>query len=336
MINSNSSTPLELIRKESSLTNPNNSDPSESSTGESIYKDEFNEEKDEKINFNKKNYRKNKNNKENILLNKKVKRINFQSPNKKQKSNNINKNNIIHTIFYEFKSSYSLCDNYIQFNQIEKKVKNGFYICPFEFARDFRNIFSKLFSSSLTNSDYEKYNKIFILSEIFENIFSKYEKNSQIKMAQKLSEELSKLKKEITKLTRKKKIKRDDLANEVNLDEKKEGINDTIRDDIMNKIKRLNSEQKKGILKIISGNLINRNCENNIIEFNINKLPSNQLKELDVYINKCINNNINITINNNIKKETVQKEDDIQMDELSNSSSGLSDSDDDSESIELE
>ena len=70
-----------------------------------------------------------------------------------------------------------------------------------------------------------------------------------------------------------------------------------------------------------------------MIEFNINKLPSNQLKELDVYINKCINNNINI---NNIKKEIEQKEDDIQMDELSSSSSGLSDSDDDSESIELE
>ena len=335
MINSHSSTPLELIRKESSITNPNNSDPSESSTGESIYKDEFNEEKNEKINFNKKNNRKNKNNKENILLNKKVKRINFKSPNKKQKSN-INKNNIIHTIFNEFKSSYSLCGNFIQFNQIEKKVKSGFYLSPFEFARDFRNIFSKLFSSSLTNSDYEKYNKIFILSEIFENIFSKHEKNSQIKMAQKLSDELSKLKKEITKLTRKKKIKRDDLTNEINLDEKKEEINDTIRDDIMNKIKRLNSEQKKGILNIISGNLINRNCENNIIEFNINKLPLNQLKELDVYINKCINNNINITINNNIKKEIVQKEDDIQMDELSSSSSGLSDSDDDSESIELE
>ena len=302
MINSNSSTPLELLRKESSLTNPNNSDPSESSTGESIYKDELNEEKNDKIIYNKKKYRK-------------------------------NKNNIIHTIFNEFKSSYSICDNFYQFNQIEKKVKNGFYVSPFEFARDFRNIFSKLFSSSLTNSDSEKYNKIFILSEIFENIFSKYEKNSQIKMAQKLSDELSKLKKEIIKFTRKKKIKRDVLGNEQNLEEKKEEKNDTIRDDIMNKINRLNSEQKKGILNIISGNLINRSCENNIIEFNINKLPSNQLKELDVYINKCINNNINI---NNIKKEIEQKEDDIQMDELSSSSSGLSDSDDDSESIELE
>ena len=262
MINSNSSTPLELLRKESSLTNPNNSDPSESSTGESIYKDELNEEKNDKIIYNKKKYRKNKNNKENILLNKKVKRINFQSPNKKQKSNNINKNNIIHTIFNEFKSSYSICDNFYQFNQIEKKVKNGFYFSPFEFARDFRNIFSKLFSSSLTNSDSEKYNKIFILSEIFENIFSKYEKNSQIKMAQKLSDELSKLKKEIIKFTRKKKIKRDVLGNEQNLEEKKEEKNDTIRDDIMNKINRLNSEQKKGILNIISGNLINRSWMN--------------------------------------------------------------------------
>ena len=306
MIKSLQSSPLELSRKINSLSCPNNSEPSESSTGESQFKDETNEEKDEikiknKKNLKKKNY--------NNLLKKKVKRFNFQSPNKKHKNINENKNNIINNIFNEFKSTYSLYYKFPQFNQVEKNLKNGFYASSQELARDFRNIFSNLFSSSLTKLDSDKYNKIFILSEIFENIFEKHEKNSQIKMAQKLSDELARLKKEINKLTRHRK-------------------------DIISKINRLNSEQKKGILDIISDNLVNKNCEHNIIELDINKLPLNQLKKLDIYINKCINDNINI--NSDIKRQNVEKESDlIQNDELSISSSCLSDSED-SESFELE
>ena len=330
MIKSLQSSPLELNKKINSLSSPNNSEPSESSTGESQFKDETNEEKDDikiknKKNLKKKNY--------NNLLNKKVKRFNFQSPNKKNKNINVNKNNIIYNIFNEFKSTYSLNYKFPQFNQVEKNLKNGFYTSSHELARDFRNIFSNLFSSSLTKLDSDKYNKIFILSEIFENIFQKYEKNSQIKLAQKLSDELAKLKKEINKLTRHKKNKAGDVSQVYNLEDKKEISNDNIREDIISKISKLNSEQKKGILDIISENLVNKNCENNIIEFDINKLPLNQLKKLDIYINKCINDNINI--NNNIKRQIVEKESDIiQNDELSISSC-LSDSED-SESFELE
>ena len=330
MIKSLQSSPLELNKKINSLSSPNNSEPSESSTGESQFKDETNEEKDDIKKKNKKNLKKkNYNN----LLNKKVKRFNFQSPNKKNKNINVNKNNIIYNIFNEFKSTYSLNYKFPQFNQVEKNLKNGFYTSSHELARDFRNIFSNLFSSSLTKLDSDKYNKIFILSEIFENIFQKYEKNSQIKLAQKLSDELAKLKKEINKLTRHRKNKAGDVSQVYNLEDNKEISNDNIREDIISKISKLNSEQKKGILDIISDNLVNKNCENNIIEFDINKLPLNQLKKLDIYINKCINDNINI--NNNIKRQIVEKESDIiQNDELSISSC-LSDSED-SESFELE
>ena len=331
MIKSLQSSPLELSRKINSLSCPNNSEPSESSTGESQFKDETNEEKDEIKIKNKKNPRKkNYNN----LLKKKVKRFNFQSPNKKHKNINVNKNNIIYNIFNEFKSTYSLYNKFPQFNQIEKNLKNGFYTSSQELARDFRSIFSNLFSSSLIKLDSDKYNKIFILSEIFENIFQKHEKNSQIKMAQKLSDELTKLKKEINKLTRNRKNKSGNVGQVLNLEEKSEISNDNIREDIISKISKLNSEQKKGILDIISGNLVNKNSDNNIIEFDINKLPLNQLRKLDIYINKCINDNINI--NNNIKREIAEKENDIiQNDELSNFSSCLSDSED-SESFELE
>ena len=330
MINSLSTSPLDLTRKLNSLSCPNNSDPSESSTGESQFKDETNEEKSDIKIKNKKNQRKkNYNN----LLNKKVKRFNFQSPNKKYKNINVNKNNILYNIFSDFKSNNSLYNKFPQFNQIEKNLKNGLYSSSQELSRDFRNIFSNLFSSSLTKRDSDKYNKIFILSEIFENIFQKHEKNSQIKLAQKLSDELIKLKKEINKLTRKRKNKTGELEQTENSEEKNDTSDDKIRQDIANKINKLNSQQKKGILNIISENLVNRNCDNNMIEFNINKLPANQLKKLNNYINKCINDNI--IINNNINKEIAEKENNfIQNDELSISSSSLSDIEE-SESFEL-
>ena len=108
---------------------------------------------------------------------------------------------------------------------------------------------------------------------------------------------------------------------------------DNIRENISSKITKLNSEQKKGILDIIDKDFINKNNENKIIEFNINNIPLNQLKKLHKYINNCINNNINL---NNYQKQIEEKENDIiQMDELSSSSSELSDSLD-SESYDLE
>ena len=307
MITSCSTTPLEEIRKDNASSNPNNSDPSESSTGESQYKEDTNDNKSVQNINNKKIYKKN---------------------------NNDNKINIIGNILQEFKSSFSQYNKYPQFKIIEKKFKNGFYPSPLEFASDFRKIFSNLFLSSLTPLDSGKYEKILIISQIFEQIFQKYEKNSQIKTAQKLSDDLAKLKKEINKLTRKKNIKICNSGHVSNLEETKEDFIEDIRENILSKIIKLNSEQKKGILKIIDDKLINKNGENNFIEFNINNIPIKQLKKLNIYINNCINNNINI--NNNYKTEISEKKEDlIQMDELSSSLSEFSDSLD-SESFDLE
>ena len=332
-----STTSFEEIKKETTSSNLNNSDPSESSTGESQYKDEINEEKSVKNNKYNKIHTKGDSG-ENKLLNRKVKRYNFLSPNKKQKNNNSNNNsknnnNIINNIYHEFKSSISQYNKYPQFKVIEKNIRNDFFSSPHELLRDIRKIFSNLFLSSLTPLDPEKYEKILILSQIFEQIFQKYEKNSQIKTAQKLSDDLAKIKKEINKLTRKKNMKIGDLGHVSNIEEKKENSVDNIRENISSKITKLNSEQKKGILDIIGEDFINKNNENKIIEFNINNIPLNQLKKLHKYINNCINNNINL---NNYQKRIEEKENDIiQMDELSSSSSELSDSLD-SESYDLE
>ena len=103
------------------------------------------------------------------------------------------------------------------------------------------------------------------------------------------------------------------------------------KDNILNKINKLNLDQKKGIVKIISNNLIDKNEENNIIEFNINKIPFNQLKQLDKYINDCINyKSIIITkmvkncgiIGNNLVEERKENEISENVDDFSSIFSG--------------
>ena len=147
-------------------------------------------------------------------------------------------------------------------------------------------------------------------------------KNKKIQEIILLMYDLLKWIKDINKLTRKKNGRNGGVEVRQNLEEKKETSMKEYIEDIMSKINKLNVEQKKGILDIISDNLVNKNCENNIVEFNINKLPLNQLKQLDLYINKCINNNIII---NKDKNEIIENNDEI-TDELSNPSCDSSDS----------
>ena len=102
---------------------------------------------------------------------------------------------------------------------------------------------------------------------------------------------------------------------------------------IANKIKKLKSEQKRGILGIISNNFVDKNSHNNnVMEINLNKMPFNQLKELDKYLNKCINDN-NSNINSPSEKKIEIFENEKECDILKNDdlSSCLSDDEDDDE-----
>ena len=61
-------------------------------------------------------------------------------------------------------------------------------------------------------------------------------------------------------------------------DSDSEGISELSLKKYKNKIKRLNNEQKRGILEIISNNCIDKNTENNAMEINVNKMTINQMK----------------------------------------------------------
>ena len=199
---------------------------------------------------------------------------------------------IIIYIFNEFKSSSSLYQKFSQFQFIEKNVKNELYSSSWDFAKDVHNIFSKIFSSILNKLNYAEYNKAFILCENFEKIYKKYDTKPTLKKCKVLIEKSSKLKKEIHRIEVAKNGGKLHSNSNKNSEIHKENEINRYKDNILFNIKKLNNEQKKGILKIVSNNFVNKYKENNIIEFNINKISFNQLKELDNYINKCINNNI--------------------------------------------
>jgi len=292
MIYSSPNTSLYNIKGNNVFTIQMNSDQSESSTGDSnpireIPKCKENLIKDKNISKNKtrKNKDKKKVSKNQNLLNKKTKRNNSISI----KSS---KFKIIFYIFNEFKSSSSLYQKFSQFHYIEKNVKNQLYSSIWDFAKDVRNIFSKIFSSILNKFDSDEYNNALILCKNFEKIYNKYDTKPIQKRFKILKEESSKLKKEIHRIEVVNNSGRSNSYSNKNYEIQKENEINRYQENILCKIKKLDNEQKKGILKIISNNYINKYKENNIIEFNINKISFNQLKELDNYINKCINNNI--------------------------------------------
>ena len=292
MIYSSPNTSLYNIKGNNVFTIQMNSDQSENSTGDSnpireIPKCKENLIKDKNISKNKtrKNKDKKKVSKNQNLLNKKTKRNNSISI----KSS---KFKIIFYIFNEFKSSSSLYQKFSQFHYIEKNVKNQLYSSIWDFAKDVRNIFSKIFSSILNKFDSDEYNNALILCKNFEKIYNKYDTKPIQKRFKILKEESSKLKKEIHRIEVVNNSGRSNSYSNKNYEIQKENEINRYQENILCKIKKLDNEQKKGILKIISNNYINKYKENNIIEFNINKISFNQLKELDNYINKCINNNI--------------------------------------------
>ena len=100
--------------------------------------------------------------------------------------------------------------------------------------------------------------------------------------------------------------------------------------ELTEKIQKLTNEQKKGILSIISTNYVDKN-NNTAFELDVNKIPFNQLKQLEKYLNNCIkkNNNSISSIEKETPKDEDQRENDIfKEDDLS---SDLSDDEDEDE-----
>ena len=262
---------------------------------------------------------------------------------------------LINNLFSEFKSSNkSLYKEFGQFHFIEKNIKNNIYSSPAQLEAEIRTIFSSIFSKL---TEYSIYNKTYIFCENFENIYKKYDNKILTKKCKNLSDVINKLKRELRQtelsqtekniisynsynsLNSKKNISKLNLNNSDN-DIRSESSQKKLKNELINKIQKLNNSQKKGIIQIISDNempLENQNSPSKEMQIDINKIPIDKLKQLEKYLNDCINYN-NSSMSNLLEKkwesqsnkfiEEEKEYDIIKNDDLS---SCLSDDDEDEE-----
>ena len=254
-----------------------------------------------------------------------------------------NKNKIILNIFNEFKNNSPYYKEFSQFHAIEKNIKNDVYSSSADLANDMRNLFSSIFL--VFYNDSEKYNKTLILCELFEKIYKKYDNQILTKECKNLLETINKLKKELRQTEISKNASSENLfQNFASISNTKlkftlgggEQDNElsvkNYKNQIMSKIQKLTTEQKKGLYNVISNACIDTNTQDNVMEINVNKMTRNQLKQLEKYINQCIKEN-NCGINFPSTKSLELKrffEEEKELDILKNDdlSSCLSDDDD--------
>ena len=286
-------------------------------------------------------------NKENFLnkKNKRTKSISQSSKKNNDYKKKSGKYKIILNLFNEFKASSKIYKEFTQFHFIEKNIKNDLYSSPAELATEIRNIFSKIFA---TINDSENYDKTLNFCELFEKVYKKYDNKTLTKKCKNLAEIINKLKRELrqNELSRNIQVENksssnktnnyfysySSIKNKYNLNNEEKSVK-KYKNEIANKIKKLNNEQKRGILGIISNNCIDQKIQNNnVMEINVNKMTFKQLKELDKYLNKCINDN-NSNINFSLDKKIELFENEKECDILKNDdlSSCLSDDEVDDE-----
>jgi hypothetical protein len=198
------------------------------------------------------------------------------------------------SIFFQLKE-HELYKNFTLLNSIEKKLKAGGYSNHQDLATDIRSILNKYFTMHVNEP--EIYSQICLLSDSFENIYKQYENkifSKESKNILDLKRKMTILKREIKErsnpnLTQIKPTKLRIDINEFNIQsEKDKKISKKYKLTLVNNIKSLNSDQIKGIINIIYDNL---NTDEKTMEFDINKLSFNKVRELDKYVKKCLKQN---------------------------------------------
>ena len=232
------------------------------------------------------------------FLEKKVKRNKNKQIKKNSKDNN-SKIKIIQKIFNDFKNCSHLYKEFNQFTKVEKNVKNYLYSNYTHLAKDIRNIFSEYFI--LNSNNYVKYNRLLQLCEHFEKVYKEYENKLFIKESKnhiEIKKRFNKLKKEFRTTLNNNNNQEyiNNSSNKVKFSYKENNINKSDNNNknlkkykinLAKKIRNLTPEQKKGIINLISGNHLDKNNTNNVMEVDINKLPEKELRLLENYVNKC-------------------------------------------------
>ena len=193
---------------------------------------------------------------------------------------------------------------------IEKKINNNEYGTLYDFSMDLRKLWAYNFNKHAKNP--EIYQIVLKMSELSEQVISDLEKNQAEKSENinNIKKENEKLKKEHSENNKEQINKKENIpipfkkSNNQNYDNK---MSIEEKNQLGNSIRALNKEQLKGIIKILTDPNDNNLSKSKYFEFDIDKLPTKKLRELDKYVKNCINginNNVNTisNVNSNVTK----------------------------------
>ena len=189
----------------------------------------------------------------------------------------------------------------------EKKIKNFEYSSLYEFEMDVRNIWGYYFK---INSNDEISKK---MSEDWEKICSELENPNSDLNVDNIKKRTDNIKKEWEKI---KDNKKNTVPPPVKTSEKNSDNNTPMsvdeKNQLGNYIRSLNKEQLKGIIRILNDS--DSYPKTKYFEFDIDKLPTKKLRDLEKYVKECINiNNKNLknqnanNKNQNAKDNTINK-----------------------------
>lgn len=201
---------------------------------------------------------------------------------------------------------HPLCDYFLSQNnekyslkEIEKKIKISAYSSSYQFGMEIRGIWNYNFSKSTINSDI--YQKTITLSNYFEEIFKDIENTSDV------IGEIHEIHKIVSKLHEKVCTLNKNSANTNNMKQEKilsiseKPMTTSEKTQLGIKIKMLNYDQLKGIIKIVSDSITMVEQNSKYFEFDIETLPTKKLRELEKYVKNCLKAKSSLILSQNIQ-----------------------------------
>ena len=188
------------------------------------------------------------------------------------------------------------------FSVYEKKIKNFEYSSLYEFEMDVRNIWGYYFK---INSNDEISKK---MSEDWEKICSELENPNSDLNVDNIKKRTDNIKKEWEKI---KDNKKNTVPPPVKTSEKNSDNNTPMsvdeKNQLGNYIRSLNKEQLKGIIRILNDS--DSYPKTKYFEFDIDKLPTKKLRDLEKYVKECININNKNSKNQNANNKNQNTKD---------------------------
>lgn len=242
-----------------------------------------------------------------------------------------NDGKICQTIFTLLKNE-NIFEDFPALEKVEKNYKN--YDSYITFAEDIRKTFSCYFEKYSSVTHRKNYVKLFEVSSKFEEIYKNYENKNFVLKSKKyleIKKRFNKLKKEIKSVSTNNNNNYIEYTNnvfkfsfdkgDVNLLQNKQiknnrNQNRNFKLELAKKIQLLSDEQKKGIVNILPKTLVG---SQGILEFDINKMGANELRNLQNYISSCLGEDkivqneqpAKISISNEIISEDILNDDEI-------------------------